>query len=163
MSKLALLAQKRKEAALAGGPSSPAPTRGPSAESPKPLSKLAQKMAAAKLAREAGGPTSPEELDAAMGELAVHDEDEATKTYFRGIDKPRAAKSPFFSILTSTARSPPDDVSIDNIHLPPSRDPERLATRIRTAFADAESPDDVVLRARQGRAGTAGLTTGTKA
>jgi elongation factor 1 alpha-like protein len=54
------------------------------------------------------------------------------------------------------------------MHLPVVRDLEQMEKRIRNAFAAAESPDDVVLRARQGRAGTGALasapavTTGPK-
>lgn len=181
LSKLALLAQKRKQAAAASptpsstgaGPShTPStPTRlvptvaSPSApETPKPLSKLAQKMAAAKLAREQSAAAPTQELDAAMDSLTVASEveDEATLKFFKNNDRRDRAKSPFFSILTARSRPEMDDIVVENIHLPPARDPTKLADRIRDAFAGAESPDDVVLRARQGRAGTAGLTTAGK-
>jgi hypothetical protein len=66
--------------------------------------------------------------------------------------------STFFSVMTTTHRkalSPPSNLSM---HLPAIGDPDELERRVRSAFGEGvESPDDIVLRARSGRAGTAAL------
>lgn len=203
MSKLALLAQKRKEAAAqaaAGASSATAtPTSTPSrtltpstpddipSSASKPLSKLAQKMAAAKLAREQSStststpqpPSSrPQPIPTPAGN-AVEDEEMEEIVYtppnalFPSTSPTKPTRtSPFFNIITSTAATrlsdekPPGSAS--SMHLPVVRDLEQMELRIRNAFTAAESPDDVVLRARQGRAGTGALasapavTTGPK-
>lgn len=68
--------------------------------------------------------------------------------------------SPFFAIITSTASSraaedrPPPGSSL---HITVTGDVDKVEKRIRDAFAQAQSPDDIVLQARQGRAGTGAL------
>jgi elongation factor 1 alpha-like protein len=167
------------------------------------LSKLAQKMAAAKAAREqaalaaigigsvpmtaqSSGSSSGSgsgSVPRAVDEVASNDMDvdsapppsiepeDPLSAFFAPLSlnhakmpsstvKPRKS-SAFFSIITSTSRvtvETGDVTSTTNIHLPPSRDPSKLENRIKLAFEGAESPDDVVLKARQGRAGTAGMT-----
>lgn len=186
MSKLALLAQRRKEAAQArdvtssatpsgtATPPKPSISAGPSIIPPKPLSKLAQKMATARATRSeisnikdeevleaqmnGAGPVEDvdmlaAEMDGTMSGLFAPYSMEETSPH-----PPKAAHrpSPFFDILTSTSTvgpKPPDPSPFSSMHLPVVRDPAELRRRIREAFGpDVESPDDVVLRARQARA-----------
>ncbi|KAK8869588.1 hypothetical protein IAR55_000155 [Kwoniella newhampshirensis] len=189
MSKLALLAQKRREAAQATESSSSSPSQilsGPSTPSNvtqhsslgpsgRPLSKLAQKMAAARAAREEaatksdGYITVPESSvmdvgDASKKSLPI---EAPTSTLFTNVStriKPKAP-STFFSIITSTATSasdhhPPKIGTVASLHVPLATDLATLSKRFEEAFA--ESPDEVVLRKRQGRAGTADLATAVK-
>ena len=171
MSKLALLAQKRKEAAAAkSSPSAPsdcipspsAAAASSSMEPMKPLSKLAQKAAAAQAAREETKtmPTpsehrqSEEELNADFSQLAL---DEETAELFATSStvfspRPHHRDSSFFHILTSSDPRPLQPVTDLSIHLP--FDSAGLEKRVMDAFGpDTQSPDDIVLRARQGRAG----------
>ncbi|WWD09904.1 hypothetical protein V865_008033 [Kwoniella europaea PYCC6329] len=192
MSKLALLAQKRKEAAAAAAGQSAenllrTPTKSPSSSTPasgtqspisdsasKPLSKLAQKMAAARAAREeSAAKAAPTPLS--EDTMAI-DEPNSTSTVQDGPDIfsaftiPQTPKShlsssspsTFFSILTSTSSADQNktDMEITNLHVPLATDISALTKRFEEAFA--ESPDEVVLRKRQGRAGTADLNTTVK-
>jgi elongation factor 1 alpha-like protein len=150
----------------------------------KPLSKLAQKMAAARAAKaEAAAQLVTPDPTAGMiegvvsldigGDTPTQDMNpvgESLLSYLFAAGPPNKTMhrsrqpSPFFSLLTSAA-SPPDRDSPGagpgtTMHLPVVRDQEELERRVRSAFGDGvESPDDVVLRARQGRAGTAALST----
>lgn len=184
VSKLALLAQKRKEAAraretLPSGADTPPESSIAAAVLPdqaKPLSKLAQKTAAAKVrsvasTRETSGAVETtgsgnnitEDANASPDQI-----DEISSALFsahisNGLNLPAPKlsnrPSPFFSIVTSSSPITTDsegDPPLTNMHLPLVRDPAELERRIREAFGpDVESPDDIVLRARQGRAGTA--------
>ncbi|WWC69235.1 uncharacterized protein I206_103172 [Kwoniella pini CBS 10737] len=186
LSKLALLAQKRKEAAAqAAGLSTPSKATSLGAPSPsgsqspvsasdagsKPLSKLAQKMAAARAAREEASARltssesldSPVEVDQGTNEATP----DATPDIFSIIPpplkpKPTLSPSTFFSILTTTKNhgERQNEVEITNLHVPLATDIASLTKRFETAFA--ESPDEIVLRKRQGRAGTADLDTAVK-
>ena len=208
MSKLALLAQKRREAAQrsetrpsAADPSNPlilpvaqgssqwidpSLSAGQPAAS-KPLSKLAQKMAAARAARtegvvEDGGetktdgarlPQTIEVEDVDMSNLQIDDSKSrlfsASSAVGASLPSTRRSQppSPFFAILTATSAvssKSPDPTMTANMHLPVVRDPKELERRIYDAFgAGVESPDDIVLRARQGRSGTAETTRSVKA
>ncbi|WVQ78520.1 hypothetical protein IAT38_000606 [Cryptococcus sp. DSM 104549] len=130
MSKLALLAQKRREAALTGEagagspsraspvvkPASPAGGQSPVAESAggKPLSKLAQKMAAARVAREeaAAAAAAQQAKEAGSAPSDAMDEDDSPiptapdplSSLFASAPTKRPTSS-FFSILTSSASS----------------------------------------------------------
>lgn len=210
MSKLALLAQKRKEAAQTASTSAassaspsalpsrvvtPAPSgsspaaAGPSsAASPaKPLSKLAQKMAAARAAKaEAATQAAADQDRGGTGAASNADStptdnvppepmDVDPTTSLFPTSTPQAVAlhaapdqahgpSPFFSLLTSTSASPKSSPPVESdsgqiLHLPFVRDQAGLERRVREAFGAADSPDDIVLRARQGRAGTATLST----
>jgi elongation factor 1 alpha-like protein len=177
-SKLALLAEQRRLASAKGSPSqanataSPAPstsTPPPADASPsKPLSKLAQKMAAARAAKADGAaktPTSeiglgePSQMDAINGANDEEEIDEVDTTLFPATTpKPPAqsstSPSTFFNVLTSTHRKPLLPSSELSMHLPAIGDADELQRRIRTAFGEGvESPDDIILRARSGRAG----------
>ncbi|OCF55872.1 elongation factor 1 alpha-like protein [Kwoniella mangroviensis CBS 10435] len=182
MSKLALLAQKRKEAAAAAAGQSAenplrTPTKSPSSSTPasgtqspnsdtasKPSSKLAQKMAAARAAREeSAAKAAPTPLS--EDTMAI-DEPNSTSTVqddldiFSAFTVPQTHKShssssspsTFFSILTSTSSADQSktDMEITNLHVPLATDISALTKRFEEAFA--ESPDEVVLRKRQGRA-----------
>ncbi|OCF71631.1 elongation factor 1 alpha-like protein [Kwoniella mangroviensis CBS 8886] len=183
MSKLALLAQKRKEAAAAAAAGQSAenplrtPTKSPSSSTPasgtqspnsdtasKPSSKLAQKMAAARAAREeSAAKAAPTPLS--EDTMAI-DEPNSTSTVqddldiFSAFTVPQTHKShssssspsTFFSILTSTSSADQSktDMEITNLHVPLATDISALTKRFEEAFA--ESPDEVVLRKRQGRA-----------
>nr|XP_019002186.1 elongation factor 1 alpha-like protein [Kwoniella mangroviensis CBS 8507]OCF65647.1 elongation factor 1 alpha-like protein [Kwoniella mangroviensis CBS 8507] len=182
MSKLALLAQKRKEAAAAAAGQSAenplrTPTKSPSSSTPasgtqspnsdtasKPSSKLAQKMAAARAAREeSAAKAAPTPLS--EDTMAI-DEPNSTSTVqddldiFSAFTVPQKHKShssssspsTFFSILTSTSSADQSktDTEITNLHVPLATDISALTKRFEEAFA--ESPDEVVLRKRQGRA-----------
>nr|XP_031861142.1 uncharacterized protein CI109_003503 [Kwoniella shandongensis]KAA5528214.1 hypothetical protein CI109_003503 [Kwoniella shandongensis] len=199
MSKLALLAQKRREAAQAAE-SSASPSRTPTraatpasavqhtiSESPsgKPLSKLAQKMAAARAAREEAAaksdtptkPSPPSAMEVDPSQSSAPPDEEPTSILFATASPSGRTKppSPFFSIITSTAttandQQPPEIGTVASLHVPLATDLTTLTKRFEEAFT--ESPDEIVLRKRQGRAGTADLTpvvkkqtkgTGTKA
>ncbi|WVF71966.1 hypothetical protein IAT40_006776 [Kwoniella sp. CBS 6097] len=197
MSKLALLAQKRREAAAAAAatPSaetSASPSRIPtprvetpskatsSSQTPtsdsaaKPLSKLAQKMAAARAAREEAAAKSETAPTRSTSESMEVDEpvssaspttDPASDLFSTASFSPPKSSGPssFFSIITSTA-SPdahPAETGVANLHVPLATDIASLAKRFEVAFA--ESPDEIILRKRQGRAGTAELNTAAKA
>lgn len=197
VSKLALLAQKRREAAAAAGTGSgvpspglpaspspvataepvsapPSPAAGPTsateivAPSPvKPLSKLAQKMAAARAAREAGVATKAE--SSAAGATAAP-QDAPETVVIEPVDDMwsflpsssttvphKASTSTFFDILTSHSPElgPPEPPSLENMHIAVRGDPAAAVGRVREAFGPGtESPDDIVLRMRDGRAGT---------
>jgi elongation factor 1 alpha-like protein len=211
MSKLALLAQKRKEAAqtastsaASSAPSSASPSRvvtpappgaSPAAAGPssaalpaKPLSKLAQKMAAARAAKAEAVTQATAEQDQSRGGVGAVSNADSTPTHNvppeatdvdpttslfigtpeqapdRALPDPAHRPSPFFSLLTSTSASPKSSPPVEPdsgrmLHLPFVRDQAGLERRVREAFGAADSPDDIVLRARQGRAGTATLST----
>ena len=184
ISKLALLAQKRKEAAQVreqnAASRSNVATKSfeksiPVELSSKPektLSKLAQKMAATRIAwaesipvggdgdMEIGGSentskddlTPPINQDDDISGLFCHINGNSTRP-----PELKQAPSPFFGILTSTlsADSTPSDTHlITNLHLPMHCDPAEYEERMRKAFGPGvDSPDDAVLRARQGRVG----------
>ncbi|WRT67352.1 uncharacterized protein IL334_004323 [Kwoniella shivajii] len=189
MSKLALLAQKRKEAAAQAANTAPdtpqTPSKATSASIPadvgqrstsqsasKPLSKLAQKMAAARVARE----EASSKMDITPSDAITMEVDQTSPTdipsqesandifpSFTPSPKTRnTAPSTFFSILTSTSSfdSSKDETGITNLHVPLATDISELTKRFEQAFA--ESPDEIVLRKRQGRAGTADLATAVK-
>ncbi|WWC60885.1 uncharacterized protein I303_103461 [Kwoniella dejecticola CBS 10117] len=194
MSKLALLAHKRKEAAALASGSSSTPTKSPSpsplasspaastAQSPisvpapengaKPLSKLAQKMAAARAARDEASTKTTTSPSAAQlmtddGANKVAEADEPPDIFTNVSPSPHKSKtssspSTFFSLLTSTkANSEPNaSMEVTNLHVPLATDIATLTKRFEEAFA--ESPDEIVLRKRQGRAGTADLDTAVK-
>ncbi|GFZ45813.1 Elongation factor 1 alpha-like protein [Saitozyma sp. JCM 24511] len=208
-SKLALLAQKRKEAAqtasttAASSASSSAPpsrvvTPAPPGASPaagsssaaspaKPLSKLAQKMAAARAAKAEAVTQAAAGQDQYRGGVGAAsnadstptnnvppeamDVDPTTSLFIgtpeqapdRAVPDPAHRPSPFFSLLTSTSASPkssppvePDSGQI--LHLPFVRDQAGLERRVREAFGAADSPDDIVLRARQAAKTSGGST-----
>ncbi|ODN83415.1 hypothetical protein L202_01557 [Cryptococcus amylolentus CBS 6039] len=195
MSKLALLAQKRREAATDSAtsslpsrtpsrPSTPAtppslqPTASSEAGEKKPLSKLAQKMAAARIAREEAAKAAAEakaahgedQMDVDEPSVDVVPVDDAVLSLFSvppSSDPSRAVHSPscpssFFSILTTTCHPhekvnghlPPEPVSV-NLHAPLVTDLSRLVKQFESAFG--ESPDEIVLKKRQGRAGTGNM------
>lgn len=182
MSKLALLAQKRREEAQAraspsaAAPSSPALSASatpsgastPNAEAgpSKPLSKLAQKMAAARLAKleaEAKAVTSPpassDAMDIDAQGASTSGPEPATSGLFAFPKQPKKT-SPFFNLLTTKcAQHTLIDAKPSTVaHLPYVPNEEELERRVRAAFGpDVESPDDIVLKARGGRAGTRGL------
>ncbi|OCF45383.1 elongation factor 1 alpha-like protein [Kwoniella heveanensis CBS 569] len=189
ISKLALLAQKRREAAAAAlsaetpaSPSRASTPRADSAPSPapasqtstsdstsKPLSKLAQKMAAARAAREEASKAETVTAQPSSNSMEVDEpgsftsppNDSSTDLFSTGsFSPPKSARpSSFFSIITSAASSRlhPTETGVANLHVPLATDVAVLAKRFEAAFA--ESPDEVVLRKRQGRAGTAELNT----
>jgi hypothetical protein len=66
--------------------------------------------------------------------------------------------SVFFSLLTSHKQAAvPDPPSLANMHIAVRGDLAAAEQRVREAFGPGvESPDDIVLRARQGRGGTGG-------
>jgi len=178
MSKLALLAQKRREEAQSrASPAlstpqhemlqSPSSTPATDASASKPLSKLAQKMAAARAAKaEAAAkeasplPTpSAEEPENAM-EL---DETPGAGPSSLFLAAPRASSRPstFFNLLTKHKHNPnfsapsSEPTSNTSLHLPYVHDSAELDRRVQAAFGPGvESPDDIVLKARGGRAGT---------
>jgi len=183
MSKLALLAQKRREEAQArASPAPPGPQHDllqPSAAATpladtaadRPLSKLAQKMAAARAAKvEAAAkevsplptPTSEEyinamEIDATPGA--------GPSSLFSSTPRASCRPSTFFNLLTKpkqvfTASGPSSEpTTTTSLHLPYVHDPTELERRVQAAFGPGvDSPDDIVLKARGGRAGT---TAGT--
>lgn len=175
MSKLALLAQKRKEEALAVEKARNAvpvdvalsaeagTSRSALPESTdKPLSKIAQRMAAARAARTEPPPSSNSQstvLDDHMATDPVDpDVEERSSLFSSATSNPASAKSPFFETLTSTAqRRPTEQKSFAmNAHFPTISMPDEVDQRVRTIFGEGtESPDDIVLRARQGRGGAA--------
>lgn len=213
MSKLALLAQKRREAAAAAAasetvqsesvlpqtasrPSAPGtpPSNGAQSLSQpekKPLSKLAQKMAAARAAREeaaAAAKASKVEKNNAEVQMEVDEsspnvpfpEDPISSLFSSPatLSKPKLGPtrpSPFFSIITSTSSQggalgpgalgpakdhlPPEPISA-NLHAPLITDVDALVKQFEQVFT--ESPDEIVLRKRQGRAGTADMVTAVK-
>jgi elongation factor 1 alpha-like protein len=149
LSKLALLAQKRKEAALQAGispgtltlPSIPAetPTKGPS--------KLALKMAAARAARDQSrGDVEPDIADSPHVDMSNLSLTETTSDLFPSTSTPRQT-SPFFNLLTATTKHPLSEPPILNLHLPHISDMSDLERRIDAAFS-GDSPDDIILRAR---------------
>jgi elongation factor 1 alpha-like protein len=174
-SKLALLAEQRR---LASSKASPSQTPGTSSPTPstsqlpadaspsKPLSKLAQKMAAARAAKADGSakpPTSKggeaSRMDAVNGAEEEVEIDEVDTTLFpsstpKAPSQSTTTPSTFFNVLTSTHRKPLLPSSELSMHLPAIGDADELQRRIRTAFGEGvESPDDIVLRARSGRGG----------
>ncbi|WVQ98946.1 hypothetical protein IAU59_006078 [Kwoniella sp. CBS 9459] len=190
MSKLALLAQKRRQAAAQSAETSASPSRiftppaetpsasafssqTPTSESPaKPLTKLAQKMAAARAAREEAAKAETRPAQPASDSMEVdipastvdHSTDPAADLFSSASFSPPKPSGPssFFSIITSTVSSeaPSTEAGVANLHVPLATDIASLAKRFEVAFA--ESPDEVVLRKRQGRAGTAELNTAVK-
>ncbi|BEJ12368.1 hypothetical protein CspHIS471_0208280 [Cutaneotrichosporon sp. HIS471] len=181
-SKLALLAQKRRENASkeSATPSSTTPAASstdptpPPADAPtKPISKLAQKMAAARAAR-ADAPKATAE--ASVGEtsaidfpstaVAAEPADEEWKLLPKAkVAQARSSPSVFFSLLTTRKQTAvPDPPSLANMHIAVRGDLAAAAKRVREAFGPGvESPDDVVLRARDGQAGAGdGEATETK-
>ena len=186
-SKLAMLAEKRKAAAGTSANSLSAPqtpsvvSRTPSPGNEevhkKPLSKLAQKMAESRAAKaptaenQIGDPTNfpldsvhGKSDDFGMSSLQLQDEPSdlfpGSTAAETAIATPQA--SSFFGLITSA--SPKDEAlytqldDVLSIHLPIVENQDALEYRVRTAFgSNIQSPDDIVLSARQGRAGTAGL------
>ncbi|WVN86636.1 uncharacterized protein L203_101804 [Cryptococcus depauperatus CBS 7841] len=202
LSKLAILAQKRKETAQAIS-SEPAITSSVISDKlslpinatqtsgeleKKPLSKLAQKMAAAKAAREAAvaaavraetdsrnqsdGAEGPEmELDGYSSQTdAFIASDTSLFSSSTSKSKPTTSgPSSFFSVLTSTCPTTPkynqtQYLTIEpapiNLHAPLVTDVNALVKRFADVFV--ESPDEFVLRKRQGRAGTVDIQTAIK-
>lgn len=173
MSKLALLAQKRREEAqqrASPAPHTPiqssavssSPSMGEAGPS-KPLSKLAQKMAAARAAKleESSKPSTPKAVTPTHTPPDIEMEgdlnDDVSSSLF-SLPSSTCRPSPFFNLLTSVKRTsrPPDPSSSKSLHLPYVDDEEKLESRVRDAFGpDVESPDDIVLKARGGRAGVA--------
>ena len=174
-SKLALLAEQRRLASSKASPSqtpaasSPTPSTSqlPADASPsKTLSKLAQKMAAARAAK-ADGSAKPStskggeapRMDAINGAEEEVEIDEVDTTLFpssapKAPSQSTTTPSTFFNVLTSTHRKPLLPSSELSMHLPAIGDADELQRRIRTAFGEGvESPDDIVLRARSGRGG----------
>ncbi|BEI97237.1 hypothetical protein CcaverHIS631_0208260 [Cutaneotrichosporon cavernicola] len=182
-SKLALLAQKRRENASKESttPSSTSPAASstdptpPPADAPaKPISKLAQKMAAARAARAVAPKATAE---ASVGEtsaidfpstaVAAEPADEEWEFLPKAkIAQARATPSVFFSLLTTRKQAAviPDPPSLANMHIAVRGDRAAAEKRVREAFGPGvESPDDIVLRARAGRAGAGdGEATQTK-
>ena len=167
MSKLAALAQKRKEEAAARAASTnitPSSSATPPDAASKPLSKLAQKMAAAQSVRQASsipgtavlGCDSSDGLDIDLASLAI---DEETAQLFSAPTLPDGdPNSAFYDILTTSTKVITPETTM-SLHLP--FDDPHTEERVRAAFGpDVESPDDIVLRARSGRAGTADKATG---
>ncbi|KAE8540977.1 hypothetical protein D1P53_002330 [Cryptococcus gattii VGV] len=201
MSKLALLAQKRREAAAAAAasgtvqsesvlpqtasrPSAPGTPPSNGAQSPsqpekKPLSKLAQKMAAARAAREeavAAAKASKVEKNTAEVQMEVDEsspgvpfpEDPISSLFSSPatLSKPKlepTRPSPFFSIITSNSSQggtlgrakdhlPPEPISA-NLHAPLITDVDALVKQFEQAFT--ESPDEIVLLAKAKAAQTA--------
>ncbi|UOH81277.1 hypothetical protein LQV05_003945 [Cryptococcus neoformans] len=209
MSKLALLAQKRREAAAAAtvtseiiqseivspqasgrpsvsGTQSSSGAQSPSQSEKKPLSKLAQKMAAARAAREeaaAAAKASKLEKNSVGDQMEVDESSPNVSSPANPISslfsppatspKPKLKPthpSPFFSIITSTSSQsgptgpakghlPPEPTSA-NLHAPLITNVDALVKQFEQAFT--ESPDEIVLRKRQGRAGTADMITAVK-
>lgn len=206
MSKLALLAQKRREAAAAAAasetvqsesvlpqtasrPSAPGMPPNSGAQSPsqpekKPLSKLAQKMAAARAAREeAAAAAKASKVEKNVSEVQMEVDESSPSVPFpedpisslfsspATLSKPKlepARPSPFFSIITSNSSQgegpakdhlPPEPISA-SLHAPLITDVDALVKQFEQAFT--ESPDEIVLRKRQGRAGTADMVTAVK-
>lgn len=171
MSKLALLAQKRREEAqqrASPAPSTPSKPSTPLSESEagpsKPLSKLAQKMAAARAAKldevSKGNVSTSSSLPQTPLEDSMEiDIPEQSASSLFALPRASCRPSPFFNLLTSVKRAsrPPDPSSSKSLHLPYVPDEEKLESRVRDAFGpDVESPDDIVLKARGGRGGAAG-------
>ena len=138
----------------------------------KPLSKLAQKMAATRVAWVEPIPVGRDgDMEIRGSEsipkdgltLPMMKEDATSGLFFHSVDSTRPppkithAPSPFFSILTSTlsADSTPSGTnSIADLHSPLDCDSAEFEERMRKAFGPGvDSPDDAVLRARQGRVG----------
>ncbi|KAL7424237.1 hypothetical protein Q5752_001823 [Cryptotrichosporon argae] len=192
LSKLALIAQKRREAAAAAsaasnGTSTPSQAWAePSArqiaalQPSAPVSKLAQRLAAARAKTQTSAPVTepiPPQPEATTLQPKQAADDaidvDAEPSYAVGLfaatapPAPRAASaSPFFALLTSHSSAPPPDPALlSGMHIPslPSLpDVKQTEQRVRAAFDGAESPDDVVLKARGGRAGTS-AAAGVKA
>lgn len=183
MSKLALLAQKRREAAAAKEASSasttstvptPVTSPPPQAEAPeaapaKPLSKLAQKMAAARAARAdaalrsandgSPAPTTP----VPEGPPQPEEPEDEVSALFSVIvpTKTSAAPSTFFSMLTKPAVELPLDKqpSLAHMHIAVRGDLAAAEQRVREAFGPGvESPDDIILRKQEGRVATGGTS-----
>lgn len=97
-----------------------------------------------------------------MGTNELAEEDDVDSSLFPKRNPkettPRDTRSTFFDLLTTTQNRSALPTSTLSMHLPAAGDPNELERRVRSAFGpDVESPDDLVLRARQGRAGTAAL------
>ena len=96
-----------------------------------------------------GGSETPEEdeVDSSLFPKRAH-----TETIHKD------SRSTFFDLLTTTHNRSALPTSTLSMHLPAAGDPDELEKRVRSAFGpDVQSPDDLVLRARQGRAGTAAM------
>lgn len=171
MSKLALLAQRRKEEAVAkekakdaasSGDATPTIQVGPSrTATPDRLpSKLAQKMAAARERQQA--PVTAASTDVDMLPIAASGSDgspvDDTGLFPRPSASATSPPSAFFDAVTATARRKavePGHFAL-NAHFPTISQSEEVDRRMASAFGpNAQSPDDVVLRARQGRGGSA--------
>lgn len=184
MSKLALLAQKRREAAAAKEASSssasttvstPVPSPVPPAEQAeaapvpaKPLSKLAQKMAAARAARAEAASRGPSDGSPApttpVPEAAVEPDEPETEmsalfSVVLPVKKSSSAPSTFFSMLTKPpVELPPEkQPSLAHMHIAVRGDLAAAEQRVREAFGPGvESPDDIILRKQDGRVATGG-------
>lgn len=184
MSKLAMLAQKRREAAAAkeaGSSSSSTTVSTPVATPPpqakvseaapapeKPLSKLAQKMAAARAARAEAASRGPSDGSPApitpVPEGVPEPEDPETEmsSLFSVVvptKKTSTAPSSFFSMLTKPAvELPPEkQPSLAHMHIAVRGDFSAAEQRVREAFGPGvESPDDIILRKQDGRVATGG-------
>jgi len=176
-SKLALLAEQRRLASSKASPSQTPTTASPTPTTPtplpgdaspaKPLSKLAQKMAAARAAKADGSakPSSSKtgsdssQMDTANKVEEEIEIDEIDTSLFptsapRVPSQTATSPSTFFNVLTSTHRKALLPSSELSMHLPAIGDADELQRRIRTAFGEGvESPDDIILRARSGRGG----------
>ena len=88
--------------------------------------------------------------------------DDSTSDLFpRSTTPTLPTRSPFFTLLTGSnpaPRLPSDRIDGSDLHLPFVRDRTELEQRVYRAFGpDVQSPDDIMLQARQGRAGTTGM------
>lgn len=120
-------------------------------------------MAAARAVREAGlcaeGDTATAaEAGSSAAQPASHEAPvDDMWSLFPSSSSTKAPVSTFFSILTTHTpeNGPPETPSLENMHIAVRGDPTAAVGRVRDAFGPGtESPDDIVLRTRDGRAGT---------
>ena len=171
MSKLALLAQKRREEAqakssLAGsttGSAVSSPTEAATESPSKPLSKLAQKMALARAAQvdnatnaTSKSSTPTDETPSASEDVEMNGKASSFSALFSPASTSSSQPSPFFNLLTNhtTQSNAVASSSTSRLNLPYVKDEDELEKRVRRAFGpDVDSPDDIVLKARGGRTG----------
>ena len=164
MSKLALLAQKRREAAARKDgntrliPAEASSTRFlPSDSTPQsgdeaPPHHIAEASSAPRTPPdEPGEATSEDPLSRLFPSLTLGDGPSPGRT------------SRFFNILTrpTTTTVDPPDLEAASLHLPDVVQADHLHQRVESVFGNgAESPDDIVLKARGGRTGISGPGSG---